>query len=123
MSIYRVGFSAVLFALKVILQHYNATPAVIWGIQLPPKFVAWGELILIHVMNSNASFIGHFCGILAGLIFVHSQQWLGLNYLNILRQIGQIGGTTRTTSSNNRRYNGNNRFTNTANPSGYRRVD
>ncbi|TYZ68934.1 hypothetical protein PybrP1_012196 [[Pythium] brassicae (nom. inval.)] len=48
-----IGFSAVLFALKV-----------------PTKYAAWLELVAIHYLVPHSSFLGHMCGILAGYIYV-----------------------------------------------------
>lgn len=36
---------------------------------MPGKYAAWAELLLIHLLVPNASFIGHLAGILSGLIY------------------------------------------------------
>lgn len=65
-----VGFSGVLFALKVILtrekpsENYSTM-----GLNLPAWAAAWAELVLISIMVPNASFKGHLAGILAGLLY------------------------------------------------------
>ena len=35
-----------------------------------PQFAAWGELVVAQLLIPNASFFGHLCGILAGLLYV-----------------------------------------------------
>jgi hypothetical protein len=34
------------------------------------QYLCWVELVVISMMNPQASFVGHLCGILAGLIHV-----------------------------------------------------
>jgi membrane associated rhomboid family serine protease len=65
-----VGFSAVLFALKVVLNDGSETHSSIFGISVPSKYAAWLELIVASVISPSASFLGHLCGILAGYIWV-----------------------------------------------------
>lgn len=69
------GFSAVLFGLKVIL---NANPryarvsrSSMFGMQMPAGPIApWFELVITSVVMPNVSFLGHLCGIFAGLSYV-----------------------------------------------------
>lgn len=56
-----IGFSGVIFALKVIVHHYDHQ-----SIKMP----IWTELILIQLLAPNSSFIGHLSGILAGYVFI-----------------------------------------------------
>eukprot|EP00931_Biecheleriopsis_adriatica_P006056 TRINITY_DN107518_c0_g1_i1.p1 TRINITY_DN107518_c0_g1~~TRINITY_DN107518_c0_g1_i1.p1 ORF type:complete len:423 (+),score=36.34 TRINITY_DN107518_c0_g1_i1:92-1270(+) len=67
-----VGFSAVLFGLKVIAHHSIMGQQALhfWGLPfaVQSKYAAWVELVLISVLSPNASFVGHLCGILAGMI-------------------------------------------------------
>lgn len=66
-----VGFSGVIFAVKVLTTHLQPNHmSYIFGIGIPSKLAVWAELILISVLNPNASFIGHLAGILVGLAFV-----------------------------------------------------
>ncbi|KAJ0390523.1 hypothetical protein P43SY_011001 [Pythium insidiosum] len=65
-----IGFSAVLFALKVLLNYGSPAITSVYGIQVPTKYAAWLELLVIHFTVPRASFLGHMCGILAGYIFV-----------------------------------------------------
>jgi rhomboid domain-containing protein 1 len=65
------GFSGVLFALKVVLNDMDPTGMqYIMGLPVPSRLVCWAELILIHVMVPNASFLGHLSGIIAGLMYI-----------------------------------------------------
>ena len=53
-------FTGVLFALKVI-SNYMDPPGLqyVMGIfPVPTKFVCWAELVLIHLLVPNASFLG-----------------------------------------------------------------
>ncbi|CAF1104419.1 unnamed protein product [Didymodactylos carnosus] len=67
-----IGFSAVIFALKVITTHY--TPAdrhYVWGIPVPTKYAVWAELFIIQFITPNVSFLGHLAGIIVGLLYVN----------------------------------------------------
>lgn len=70
-----VGFSAVLFGLKVVMNHsqMGARAVQYWGIPFPvsAKYAAWLELVLISMVAPSASFVGHLCGILAGIVWLH----------------------------------------------------
>eukprot|EP00933_Yihiella_yeosuensis_P065439 TRINITY_DN69247_c0_g1_i1.p1 TRINITY_DN69247_c0_g1~~TRINITY_DN69247_c0_g1_i1.p1 ORF type:complete len:204 (-),score=23.60 TRINITY_DN69247_c0_g1_i1:43-654(-) len=80
-----VGFSAVLFGLKVVMNHSEVGHEAVqyWGLpfSVEAKYAAWVELILISLLTPNVSFVGHLCGILAGVIwlqldpFVRSVMW------------------------------------------------
>lgn len=67
---YAVGFSGVLFALKVVLNSQSDDYSYVYGIRVPSRFVAWVELILIQMVMPGVSFIGHLGGILAGMVYV-----------------------------------------------------
>ncbi|XP_034557377.1 rhomboid-related protein 4 [Notolabrus celidotus] len=65
-----VGFSGVLFALKVINNHYHpggVTYAM--GIPVSNRYASWVELVLIHITSPGTSFVGHLAGILVGLLY------------------------------------------------------
>eukprot|EP00696_Hemimastix_kukwesjijk_P015781 gnl/Hemi2/4012_TR1397_c0_g1_i1.p1 gnl/Hemi2/4012_TR1397_c0_g1~~gnl/Hemi2/4012_TR1397_c0_g1_i1.p1 ORF type:complete len:273 (-),score=27.29 gnl/Hemi2/4012_TR1397_c0_g1_i1:68-886(-) len=70
-----VGFSGVLFALKVILNHQpdqaNAMSAVLGLFPIPGRYLVWAELVVIQLLVPRVSFFGHLCGILAGLSYVY----------------------------------------------------
>ena len=67
-----VGFSAVIFALKVVTTHLQPEGVVmVMGIiPVPSRLACWAELVIISVIVPNASFVGHLSGILVGLAFV-----------------------------------------------------
>eukprot|EP00887_Chlorella_sp_A99_P008208 scaffold12.g8208.t1 len=65
-----VGFSGVLFGLKVVLNWDLPGWSEVYGVALPTKHICWAELLLVQVLVPSASFWGHLCGILAGLIYV-----------------------------------------------------
>jgi rhomboid domain-containing protein 1 len=59
-----VGFSAVIFALKVITTHYTPTygsNSFLGGfIPISTKYIVWVELIVIQLITPNVSFLGKF---------------------------------------------------------------
>lgn len=57
-----VGFSAVLFSLKYVLNATSAGHTNVGGFNVPTRQAAWAELVLISLMSPNASFLGHLCG-------------------------------------------------------------
>ncbi|XP_062931544.1 rhomboid-related protein 4 [Cynocephalus volans] len=67
-----VGFSGVLFALKVLNNHYCPGGFVnVLGFPVPNKFACWAELVAIHFFSPGTSFAGHLAGILVGLMYSH----------------------------------------------------
>lgn len=66
-----VGFSGVLFGLKVVLNSGSPGWSQIAGVRVPTKYAAWAELVLVQLISPNVSFVGHLCGIAAGLVHVH----------------------------------------------------
>ncbi len=65
-----VGFSAVLFALKVVLNDGSPTHTYVFGMAVPTKYAAWAELVVASLISPRASFVGHLAGILAGYLWV-----------------------------------------------------
>ncbi|KAL4648499.1 rhomboid-related protein 4 isoform X1 [Arapaima gigas] len=66
-----VGFSGVLFALKVVNNHYNLGGVTyVMNIPVSNKIACWVELVAIHVFSPGTSFLGHLAGILVGLLYV-----------------------------------------------------
>ena len=60
-----IGFSGVIFALKVLANDSDGN----FGLFYVPRTMAiWTELLIIQILVPNASFISHFSGILAGII-------------------------------------------------------
>ncbi|XP_004776649.1 rhomboid-related protein 4 isoform X4 [Mustela nigripes] len=67
-----VGFSGVLFALKVLNNHYCPGGfANILGFPVPNRLACWAELLAIHFLSPGTSFAGHLAGILVGLMYTH----------------------------------------------------
>lgn len=66
-----VGFSGVLFGLKVILTYDSPGWGTVAGFSVPVKYLAWAELVWIQFITPNASLLGHACGILAGLLHTY----------------------------------------------------
>lgn len=65
-----VGFSGVLFGLKVLSNHYHPGGITyIMGIPVANRYVSWVELVLIHITSPGTSFVGHLAGILVGLLY------------------------------------------------------
>ncbi|KAI1285405.1 Rhomboid-related protein 4 [Halotydeus destructor] len=65
-----VGFSGVIFALKVLMTHYSPHGRqYVMGIPVAAKYAFWFELVVIQFVSPNASFVGHLAGILVGLAY------------------------------------------------------
>ncbi|XP_036070591.1 rhomboid-related protein 4 isoform X2 [Oryzias melastigma] len=65
-----VGFSGVLFALKVLSNHYHPGGVTyVMGFPVSNRYVSWVELVLIHITSPGTSFVGHLAGILVGLLY------------------------------------------------------
>ncbi|KAF9594137.1 hypothetical protein IFM89_028391 [Coptis chinensis] len=65
-----VGFSGVLFALKVVLNSQEDENSYVHGLIVPARYAVWAELVLIQLMVPGVSFIGHLGGILAGILYL-----------------------------------------------------
>ncbi|GIX91679.1 rhomboid-related protein 4 [Caerostris extrusa] len=69
-----VGFSGVIFALKVLTTYYNSNYTnYIMGIPImvPARYAVWVELFLIQLFVPNASFYGHLAGVLVGMAYAN----------------------------------------------------
>eukprot|EP01134_Creolimax_fragrantissima_P000651 CFRG0651T1 len=70
-----VGFSGVLFGMKVILQQTDTNSdrvSTFFGLfSIPSRHAHWFELLLVSIIMPQSSFLGHLCGILAGLVVSH----------------------------------------------------
>ncbi|KAF7661022.1 hypothetical protein LDENG_00270940 [Lucifuga dentata] len=65
-----VGFSGVLFALKVLNNHYHPGGVTyVMGVSVSSRYASWVELVLIHLTTPGTSLIGHLAGILVGLLY------------------------------------------------------
>ncbi|PON67925.1 Peptidase [Parasponia andersonii] len=69
-SEYSVGFSGVLFAMKVVLNSEASNYTDVYGLLVPSRYAAWAELILIQMFVPGVSFLGHLGGILAGVLYL-----------------------------------------------------
>ncbi|KAF6163458.1 hypothetical protein GIB67_029307 [Kingdonia uniflora] len=67
---YAVGFSGVLFAMKVVLNSQTDDYTYVHGLVVPARHAAWVELILIQMIVPGVSFLGHLGGILAGILYL-----------------------------------------------------
>ncbi|KAG6519428.1 hypothetical protein ZIOFF_022922 [Zingiber officinale] len=82
---FSVGFSGVLFALKVVLNAYSDEYTYVHSMVIPTRYAAWAELILIQVLVPGVSFMGHLGGILAGLLYLKLRSsYRGLDPLSAL---------------------------------------
>ncbi|XP_030600204.1 rhomboid-related protein 4 [Archocentrus centrarchus] len=65
-----VGFSGVLFALKVLNNHYYPGGVTyVMGFPVSNRYASWVELVFIHLTSPGTSFVGHLSGILVGLLY------------------------------------------------------
>lgn len=69
-SEYAVGFSGVLFAMKVVLNSRSEDYTNVHGLLVPARYAAWAELIIIQMFVPGVSFLGHLGGILAGILYL-----------------------------------------------------
>uniref|UniRef100_A0A3Q0RL58 Rhomboid domain containing 1 n=1 Tax=Amphilophus citrinellus TaxID=61819 RepID=A0A3Q0RL58_AMPCI len=82
-----VGFSGVLFALKVLNNHYYPGGVTyVMGLPVSNCYASWVELVFIHLTSPGTSFVGHLSGILVGLLYTTGplkkimKKCAGLNY-------------------------------------------
>ncbi|KAI8010438.1 hypothetical protein LOK49_LG06G02551 [Camellia lanceoleosa] len=91
---YSVGFSGVLFAMKVVLYSQSDNYTSVHGLVVPARHAAWAELILIQMFVPGVSFLGHLGGILAGILYLRLKSlYSGSDPLT-----GIIRGVTRVLS-------------------------
>ncbi|XP_026226761.1 rhomboid-related protein 4-like isoform X2 [Anabas testudineus] len=65
-----VGFSGVLFALKVVCNHYNPGGVTyMLNLRVSNRFASWVELVLIYLIAPGTSLVAHLAGILVGLLY------------------------------------------------------
>ncbi|RWS31719.1 hypothetical protein B4U80_07850 [Leptotrombidium deliense] len=72
LNICGVGFSGVIFSLKVLTTHYWQKPYRMFGVELISRSTVWIELVLISLITPDSSFLGHFAGITVGLFYIYS---------------------------------------------------
>tara|TARA_B100002019_G_C21091013_1_gene508635 strand:+ start:157 stop:738 length:582 start_codon:yes stop_codon:yes gene_type:complete len=66
-----LGFSGIIFGLKVILLNKFNINTQYFGIVLNPNQTMIFELILASVMFPNVSFYGHLSGIISGILYIN----------------------------------------------------
>ena len=72
-----VGFSAVLFSMKLVLNygaHAPGDPAQtsVWGVRVAARHAHWLEILVSSYFNPRSSLVGHACGAAAGALWVAS---------------------------------------------------
>jgi len=94
-----VGFSGVLFAMKVVLNYgdhaagSNATSSV-WGVRVASRHAHWLEILVSGYLSPRSSLIGHACGALSGMM------WLQLPLLHALVNSLKAGRARRAPARN-----------------------
>uniref|UniRef100_A0A0N5AFU8 Rhomboid domain-containing protein n=1 Tax=Syphacia muris TaxID=451379 RepID=A0A0N5AFU8_9BILA len=92
-----VGFSGVIFALKVLHNNYFPdSDSVIFGwFPVSSRYGCWVELFLIQMVTPNASFIGHLAGIIVGLLYLNGPLKLLTDFIDTtaLLLFGQRNGS------------------------------
>ena len=78
-----VGFSGVLFAMKVVLNYGDhaagsAATSSVWGVRVASRHAHWLEILVSGYLSPRSSLVGHACGALAGMC------WLQLPLLHAL---------------------------------------
>jgi len=89
-----VGISGLLFAYKLIVNldfTSEDSTEYVHGFQIPSRYVAWAELILIYLAVPNSSFSAHLCGILIGLVYVVAKRAMkGQSLMDPKAPLGRI---------------------------------
>lgn len=94
-----VGFSGVLFAMKVVLNYGDhaagsgATSSV-WGVRVASRHAHWLEILVSGCLSPRSSLVGHACGALAGVV------WLQLPILHALVEQLKAGRARRAPARN-----------------------
>ncbi|XP_069753392.1 rhomboid-related protein 4 isoform X2 [Narcine bancroftii] len=100
-----VGFSGVLFALKVVNGYYNPGGITyVMGIPVREQYACWAELVAIHLIAPRSSFVGHLSGIIVGLMYIKGP----LKKLMEGDIVSSSNYPRQQTRFNNRGYSGNN---------------
>lgn len=94
-----VGFSGVLFAMKVVMNYGDhaagseATSSV-WGVRVASRHAHWLEILVSGFLSPRSSLVGHACGALAGVV------WLQLPILQALVNQLKAGRARRAPARN-----------------------
>ena len=65
-----IGFSGVLFCIKVIVNWNNYGEEQVFYFRTPARHAVWAELLLVHIFTPHVSLVGHLAGILCGYVFM-----------------------------------------------------
>ena len=89
-----VGFSAVIFSLKYILNQTqseidSSSSSSVYGMRVPLKYACWVELVVISLVTPNASFLGHLSGIVAGILYLHGGHYVRVVYKSLFVSAGR----------------------------------
>ncbi|PRW56078.1 membrane -like [Chlorella sorokiniana] len=81
-DVHTIGFSSVLFGYQVINAHRTddleaQQPVARWR-RIPAKMLPWAEIAATQLLLPSAGLVGHVCGALAGVLFVHTDAALGI---------------------------------------------
>ncbi|XP_069776257.1 rhomboid-related protein 4-like isoform X2 [Narcine bancroftii] len=76
-----VGFSGILFALKVINNSQSGDSHIPGPFPIKRRDACWAELVLIHLLSPRSSFVGHLAGILVGLVYVKGPLRMIMNWV------------------------------------------
>ncbi|CAL4950376.1 unnamed protein product [Urochloa decumbens] len=90
-----VGFSSVLFGMKVVLTAWPNRFTWLSGTLIPAKYAVWVELLLIQALYPKSSFLGHLGGLLAGQVYL----WLKRSLKGRDRLALLISGGARVVTS------------------------
>lgn len=71
----------------------SISPPQVMGFRVHTRYAAWLELVLISMVVPNASFLGHLCGILAGILYVEVP--IVLRLVNLLTGATLLNGHQR----------------------------
>lgn len=91
-----IGFSGVLFGMKVV--QTACSDLFIWlpGMSfIPAKYGVWAELFLTHALVRNSDFLGHLGGLLAGYVYL----WLKHSFSGADPLTHLISGGARVVTS------------------------
>lgn len=105
-----VGFSGVIFALKVLHNSYFPYgDAFIFGwFPVPSRYTCWVELFIIQLVTPNASLIGHLAGIVVGLLYINGPLSIVIDFIEtILGIVLGLGYNDHNNTTSSQRRNSN----------------
>ena len=104
-----VGFSAVLFSMKVVLNYGSHTPGSqartsVWGVKVASRHAHWLEIVVSSYFNPRSSMVGHASGAIAGIIWTLGPQVLRLIEVNNAPRRSRATNAARNVPPRNARY-------------------